>query len=173
MADNKELKKEVVEAKETAPTINAEAASPATPVNNFESEIKENKQDLKKANVVKQEIPKAKPVYRETKRELARDKAPKYMFWYSVDGLTGAMVIDHLEKFSPIDMLTLTMDGLFDVVEKGFNAYWKHSAYIGTYWFNRPITKDNIKEFAFFINEEVNARRLKLSELDKGTEYYG
>lgn len=172
MAENKELKKEVVEAKEATPTLSADAAV-QTPVNNFESEIKENKQDLKKANVVKQEIPKAKPVYRETKRELARDKAPKYMFWYSIDGLTGAMVIDHLEKFSPIDMISLTMDGLFDVVERGFNAYWKHSAYIGTYWFNRPITKDNIKEFAFFINEEVKERRLKLSELDKGTEYYG
>lgn len=172
MAENKELKKEVVEAREATPTLSADAAV-QTPVNNFESEIKENKQDLKKANVVKQEIPKAKPVYRETKRELARDKAPKYMFWYSIDGLTGAMVIDHLEKFSPIDMISLTMDGLFEVVERGFNAYWKHSAYVGTYWFNRPITKDNIKEFAFFINEEVKERRLKLSELDKGTEYYG
>ena len=161
------------ETKQNAPEVGVITETPvAQPTNNFESEIKENKQNLRVISEEFKEIPIAQPVYRETKRELSRDKAPKYMFWYSIDGLTGAPVIEHLEKFSPIDMVSLTMDALYEIVNKGFNAYWKHSAYLGEEWFNKPITKDNINEFAFFINEEIKERRLKLSELDKGTEYY-
>lgn len=141
--------------------------------NNFETEVKENKNELKSTITTEEtEIPVAKPVYRITKKELCREKAPKYMFWYSIEGLTGAPVLPNIEMFSPVSMISLTMDRLFDVVEKGFTAYWKHSSYVNTEWFNIPITKDNIKEFAFFINEEVIEGRLKLSELDKGKELY-
>ena len=141
--------------------------------NNFETEMKENKNDLRSTITTEEtEAPVAKPVYRTTKKELCREKAPKYMFWYSIEGLTGAPVLPNIEMFSPVNMISLTMDRVFEVVEKGFTAYWKHSSYVDSEWFNVPITKDNIKEFAFFINEEVNEGRLKLSELDKGKELY-
>nr|DAJ90493.1 MAG TPA: hypothetical protein [Caudoviricetes sp.] len=160
---------EVDEILEGAPE---EVVAPVEAPNNFEAEIKTNTNNLRSKTVVEYNVPEAKPVYRETKKELSREKAPKYMYWYEIDGLTGAQVLPNSFKYSPVGMIALTMDKLFQVVESGFTAYWKHASYLHTFWFNRPITKDNVKEFAWYINTEVQANRLKLSELDKGTDYY-
>lgn len=96
---------------------------------------------------------------------------PEYLHFYAVEGNKTKVIPHTPDIISPAKSALFTLKQAKDVVDAGFTLYWRKSSAVNSPWFGRPITKDNLGEFAHYIKEGLDSGKFKPYDLSD-TKFY-